>query len=659
MKLERVEIKNFRSIKEATIEFNPSCRVLVGINESGKSNILKALRLLDKKAPLSKDDKREGAPNEGHIKDSYVKFIFTLEKGIPKKLFSTVRSEILYDGQPPNVGSVDGKLVTLKGLFSQPFQISYCVDTGDRKKPAFAFQFGSEFVYSPLQSDEWFKPTGNCPSDILPNHSLTRNVLVHRSKLDTIPVNDKRAKNPVTTDYGYHLYGGNGFFQKVANKDWEELLHEIVASALLELIPNVLFLDYRESELLPEKIDINRFRKDPNSLVPLKNMFLLYGIEEAKIGNFVENDLIKGSRNHCHNTLNAVALATTNYFKSVWKGKGAENIRFSLEYSNDQLITNIREENLYRLDQRSDGFKRFVYFLLTLFLQAKTDRLSNTLLLFDEPSIGLHPSSERDLRDELIKISKGNYLVYSTHSICMIDPDRIDRHYIVKKDHEITEIEEAKESNIFDEEVLLNALGYSVFEAIDKKVLIFEGWRDKRLFYVARDNANKALRDKYEKVGICHAKGAKNIKAVTSLIELANRNCLIVSDSDEPSKREQTVHKREKGYGDWKTYQEIDPTIEALTGEDFVKNDFIVKQVNAVLGDSVKVLFDATELPEKKRKLEAIKNWLKDKIPAEDIPIMITKIKTSIFDGLKYKNIDEVEYMKLLKGIADCFKASA
>ena len=56
-----------------------------------------------------------------------------------------------------------------------------------------------------------------------------------------------------------------------------------------------------------------------------------------------------------------------------------------------------------------------------------------------------------------------------------------------------------------------------------------------------------------------------------------------------------------------RTYQDVDSTIEALTGEDFVKNDFIVKQVNAVLGDSLKVLFDATALPEKKGKLEAIK----------------------------------------------------
>ena len=541
------------------------------------------------------------------------------------------------------------------------------MNINDRGKPLTAFQFGPELAYTPQQQgNEWFKPTGYCPTDIFPNHNLTTNVLIHRSKLDTIPVDDKNSSNPVTTNYGYHLYGDSGFFQEVAVEDWlerfDKTLHEIVTIALPEWSPKVLFWNYNESDLLPEKIDANMFRNDPNSCVPLKNMFLLHGIEEDKIGDFVEKDLIKGPHNHCQNVLNAIALKTTNYFKSVWKGKGAENIKFSLEYSNEQLITNIREENLYRLEQRSDGFKRFVYFLLTLFLQAKTDRLSNTLLLFDEPSIGLHPSSERDLRDQLIKISDGNYLVYSTHSISMIDPVCIDRHYIVKRDEEnkeVTRIERPGDSELFDSEVLLSALGYSVFEAISEKVLIFEGWRDKRLFYVARDNASKALRDKYEKVGVCHARGAKHIKSVTSLIELAKRKCLIVSDGDKTSKREQEKHKEERGYGNWKTYQEIDPTIEAITGEDFVKNEYIARQVDAALGGSSKVSFDATVLPEKKGKLEAIKSWLKDNITAEKVPDTITKIKTSIFDELEYDNIDVTEYTKLLKGIVGYFERSA
>ena len=50
--------------------------------------------------------------------------------------------------------------------------------------------------------------------------------------------------------------------------------------------------------------------------------------------------------------------------------------------------------------------------------------LNNALLLIDEPSTGLHPSSERNLLKELVKISNENYLVYSTHSIFMIDLNR-------------------------------------------------------------------------------------------------------------------------------------------------------------------------------------------------------------------------------------------
>ncbi|MDP2788854.1 MAG: AAA family ATPase, partial [bacterium] len=66
MKLNRVKIKNFRSIEDLEIKINPACRVLVGINESGKSNILHALALLGEKLP-TRDDIREPLPNESQV----------------------------------------------------------------------------------------------------------------------------------------------------------------------------------------------------------------------------------------------------------------------------------------------------------------------------------------------------------------------------------------------------------------------------------------------------------------------------------------------------------------------------------------------------------------------------------------------------------------
>ena len=47
MKITKAEIKNYRSIEKFEFEFRHGCQILVGINESGKSNILRALQLLD------------------------------------------------------------------------------------------------------------------------------------------------------------------------------------------------------------------------------------------------------------------------------------------------------------------------------------------------------------------------------------------------------------------------------------------------------------------------------------------------------------------------------------------------------------------------------------------------------------------------------------
>lgn len=55
MKLDRIHIKNYRSIMDVVINLDPACRVLVGKNGAGKSNILNALSLLnDDTTPLKK-----------------------------------------------------------------------------------------------------------------------------------------------------------------------------------------------------------------------------------------------------------------------------------------------------------------------------------------------------------------------------------------------------------------------------------------------------------------------------------------------------------------------------------------------------------------------------------------------------------------------------
>jgi predicted ATP-dependent endonuclease of OLD family len=107
MRLIRAEITNYRSVKSATIGFEPACRILVGINESGKSNILNALSLLsDDVKPTRATDVRDSLPDEAEVEDSYVKFYFHLEKPEADGVFDSVSKTLLATAHDPQIASV-------------------------------------------------------------------------------------------------------------------------------------------------------------------------------------------------------------------------------------------------------------------------------------------------------------------------------------------------------------------------------------------------------------------------------------------------------------------------------------------------------------------------------------------------------------------------
>jgi predicted ATP-dependent endonuclease of OLD family len=59
MELNKVHIKNFRSIKDEEIKFNHNCLILLGKNEAGKSNVLKAVAAIFDKYTVTDKDKRK------------------------------------------------------------------------------------------------------------------------------------------------------------------------------------------------------------------------------------------------------------------------------------------------------------------------------------------------------------------------------------------------------------------------------------------------------------------------------------------------------------------------------------------------------------------------------------------------------------------------
>ncbi len=409
-------------------------------------------------------------------------------------------------------------------------------------------------------------------------------------------------------------------------------------------LPNCILWEYNEANLLPGKIALDQFKGDPDTCLPLKHMFELADISE--IGKTITTE--QSRPNGLRNLLRRVSERTTKHIHDVWKEY--KNVKIFLTENGAHIDAGIEDKfNVYNMSRRSDGFKRFITFLLMISAKQRTQQLQNTLLLIDEPDIGLHPSGARYLRDELIEIAKDNYVVYSTHSIFMIDRENIGRHLLISKTNETTSASAADHSNIRDEEVIYNALGYSIFESLESKNILFEGWRDKQLFRVALNGStakHRVIKKQFANVGYCHAKGVKDIGRITPILELARRDFIVVSDCDNPALEQK---RRYKGAGRWLTYSDILPAINVETSEDFIKPATLVNVLSKVQETHPQLpAIEETTLSVEKGRLKVIAQWLDNGgIDQEEKERLLRHIKESLFDSIKPNQIEE-RYLDVL-----------
>ncbi len=484
MELSKIQIRNFRSIEDLTIYLSPRCRVLVGINESGKSNILRALSMLSNEQNPTDEDRRDPLPDEAPITEAYVRFIFKLDKTEQQQIFEKAKEVILTkDIKKPLMVSNIVKM-SLKEFCGTKSEGLFRVNILDKNKSASYWSF-NENKYKFL--DFWKKVSDKCPAAYSivgsdgSNKPLKSIKLVNTEDYPDIP---------------------SEYLEDVSPAHLNTIVGSEIINVINKGLPDCTFWEYNEVNLLPGRINLDNFMNNPSTCLPLKHMFELADYIDIKSAIIEEQKRPNGLRN----LLKRVADRTTKHIRNVWKEY--KDIKILLSENGSNIDAGIEDKfNIYNFARRSDGFKRFITFLLMISARERTKQLKNTLLLIDEPDIGLHPSGAKYLRDELIKISETNFVVYSTHSIYMIDRENTERHLIVKKESEVTSIADVNQSNIKDEEVIYNALGSSIFENLEKKNIVFEGWRDKRLFKIAIKSPSKkfkGLKESFKCVGTLH-----------------------------------------------------------------------------------------------------------------------------------------------------------
>ena len=607
MYLKRCEIRNFRSISNLIIEFENNFQILVGLNESGKSNILKALSLIDSSVEPADDDVRDPGHEDTPVDEAYIRFVFGLDKKQTKKIYESIKPLFEAKKYTTPIVQIGSKNYSLSGFCDYKKEGLYKINLLSKTKSACYWGlFGSHYTISKA----WKKVPDNW---------------AHFADF----------KNPdfrALCIEDYPEYKDHPELEEIKPTEIDKLVGKKIVELINDNLPNCIIWKYSKSNLLPGRIDIEQFKADPNKCEPLRNIFFLSGFE--KIGEAITE--AQSKTNGVTNLLKRLSKSATKHLQTVWPEY--KKLSITLTQNGSVIQAGIEDEfNFYSLERRSDGFKRFVTFLLMISAEARTKNLCDSLIIIDEPDVGLHPSGIQYLREELQKVAKQNYVAIATHSIFMIDKDRIDRHLIVKKEKEVTKVVSEYSCDMLDEEVIFRALGYSLFELLKKKNIIFEGWTDKHTFqcWLNSSQHKRARKNKWKDYGMLHALGAKDVQRVAAHLEDFDREYLIISDADQPSL---DYKKKFRGKYKWLTYHDLGFP-KKNTIEDFLKENYVVEKIQQTLdreqlGNNIDIPLEKTF----NEKLQHIFNILKVSKKERDRLKKLTKI--SIFDNLNTKVIN-------------------
>jgi hypothetical protein len=634
MRLNRAQIRNFRSLRDVTVSFEPRCRVLVGINESGKSNVLKALALLDPDREILADDIRDASPTEDPDDPADVRFIFDLDSDDRKAILKLLRSRCVNKSRAFPLLDFQGRPRTLSDFVDSIKQAVYIVDLRSHSRRLTTWSIDERWSVDKVG---WLAPAPSVPLAVVVEGldeamPLGNAAAVHESSVAGV---DAKYLRPLTM---------NILFQATIS---------CIKEQCSPSMPSCLYWTYSESNILPGQIPIESFATDPASCEPLRQMFALAGV--AEIGEAIEK--AKEKSNGLRNLLDRIAKVTTKHMRAVWPDYSGVTIELSP--NGNHIDASVKDHhNHFNLERRSDGFKRFVTFLLLVSARVKTDQLFDTLYLHDEPDVSLHPSGARYLLSELVRMSAANYVVFSTHSIFMIDREHIERHLIVTKRHEVTSLTVADASNITDEEVLYNALGFSLFEVLQEINIVFEGWRDKRLFSVAmkaNTSRAKSLARVFKVVGCCHVKGVKDVQRVTPLLELARRRWIVVSDGDQAAIQYQRDY---SGDGPWKRYDELLGDRSIVTAEDLIKPDAFKHPLEEIRTRHAGLIeFAIDEIGKRSATIELISRWLSaGNLSKDEIRSELEFVKEEVFSRLKPSQVQD-RYFDFCEKLAETMKA--
>lgn len=384
MKLTRAEIAGYRSIsKKIVIHFDSKVTVILGANDHGKTNLLDALSHLNKDSQF--DPERD--LNWDHVDQSdefpHLTFEFELSDADREKLLEVAVQKL---------AEATAQAATNPTPPASPQSPSATVPS------------------SALTAPNPGPPSDPSPLPISPQLNL-----------DHVPKTAQCYKKGLTKGLVY---------VKAPN-----LPDGAMTKFMSAHMPRVELI--RAQETIPDSVAATELTSETHEF--MRGIFYYAGIEKDEFESlFSQTDT----------TMMRLETAVTELNETLrthWTQGSDLEYRLVHDSKTDRVVLRIKDpavaDRVVRASQRSSGFTHFFTLKTVLHARQKEHPANAYIFLFDELGIYLHPAGQYDLLQVLDTIGSANQIVYSTHSLFMLNKTFPARHRLIVKTSEGTQID--------------------------------------------------------------------------------------------------------------------------------------------------------------------------------------------------------------------------
>lgn len=356
-----------------------------------------------------------------------------------------------------------------------------------------------------------------------------------------------------------------------------------------------------EDQIRTMRVLFNYVGLNPTEILDLgKDAIDLYAKRNSNYrGEPTKDDIEKAKNNKEQRSilLQSASTELTEKFKEWWS-QGDYKFRFEADGDYFRiLVSDDKRPAEIDLSLRSTGLQWFLSFYLVFLVESKESH-NNAILLLDEAGLTLHPLAQKDLIRFFNSLSKTNQIINTTHSPFIIDTENMDKAKVVYSDDRgktvvSNDLRKSTKGNSDKSIYAIHAaLGLSVSDVLLQgcKIVIVEGTSDQHYLNAIKNYLinKKRINPLYEIVFVPSG-GVRNVASISSVVGGKNNQLpFVILDSDESGLSFKNKLSKELYKDEMKKILEV-KTFSNMDGseiEDLLPIELFEKPINKLLRDS-------------------------------------------------------------------------